>query len=186
MVTQAVGSSREVTASDGRRYAFADHHCFACGATNPIGMRLEIELGEGTASASWTAGDDFVGWTDKVHGGILATLLDEVMCWAPSSFDSWAVTAEMSVRYRSPASPGERLTATARVAERRRRIYQVTGEVRGEDGRLVVEGRGTYLGASAGEKQALKERYARPPGEAAAAADGAGTLELPVIGVGGE
>ena len=35
-----IGTSESVVAEDGRRYAFADHHCFACGASNPIGMRL--------------------------------------------------------------------------------------------------------------------------------------------------
>ena len=158
-----IGSSRAIVAPDGRRYAFADHNCFACGGSNAIGMRLRIELGEGSASTEWPAGHDFVGWTDKVHGGIVATLLDEVMAWAPSSFDSWAVTAELNVRYRSPAAPGERLLATGRVVSRRRRIYEVTGEVRTVDGRVVAEGRGTYLGAAPSQKRALKERYGMPP-----------------------
>ena len=156
---RTIGTSSEIQAADGRRYAFADHHCFACGATNPSGMHLEIELGEASARAEWVAGDDFVGWSDKVHGGIIATLLDEVMAWAPSSFDSWAVTAEMSVRYRSPALPGERLEASGRVVERRRRIYDVAGEVRGADGRLVAEGQGRYLGAGPSDKAELKAKY---------------------------
>jgi uncharacterized protein (TIGR00369 family) len=159
-----IGSSREIVAEDGRRYAFADHHCFACGATNPIGMRLHIELGEGEARSTWTVGPDYVGWSDKAHGGIIATLLDEVMAWAPSSFDSWAVTAEMTVRYRSPAAPGEELRAEGQVVERRRRIYDVRGEVRGPDGRLIAEGRGRYLGATPADKAALKERYGIVPG----------------------
>ena len=161
-----IGTNREVVAADGRRYAFADHHCFACGTTNPIGMGLHIELGEGMARAAWTVGPDYVGWSDKAHGGIIATLLDEVMAWAPSSFDSWAVTAEMTVRYRSPASPGEELVAEGRVVERRRRIYEVRGEVRGPDGRLVAEGSGRYLGASPSDKAELKERYGLAPGTA--------------------
>jgi uncharacterized protein (TIGR00369 family) len=162
---EAIGSSRVVVdPATGRRYAFADHNCFVCGVANPIGMRVHIELGEGSARTSWEAGDDFVGWSDKVHGGIIATLLDEVMAWAPSSFDSWAVTAEMSVRYRSPASPGERLEAEARVVERRRRIYEVRGEVRGTGGRLIAEGTGRYLGATPTAKAELKERYGQAPG----------------------
>ena len=156
------GTSRMIEASDGRRYAFADHNCFACGASNPIGMRLAIELGEGTASTVWEPGPDFVGWEETVHGGLLATLLDEVMAWAPSSFDSWAVTAEMSIRYRSPASPGERLTARGWVTERRRRIYQVQGEVRGADDRLIAEATGRFLGASPSAKAQLKARYGIP------------------------
>jgi uncharacterized protein (TIGR00369 family) len=159
-----VGTSEAMVAEDGTRYAFADHHCFACGGSNPIGMRLRIEIGEGSARTTWIAGDDFVGWSDKLHGGIIATLLDEVMAWAPSSFDSWAVTAEMTIRYRSPAAPGEELTATGKVVERRRRIYDVRGEVRAADGRLVAEGSGRYLGASPSDKAALKERYGVTPG----------------------
>jgi len=159
---QPIGSNRAITARDGRRYAFADHHCFACGGTNPIGMHLEIELGEGTASATWTPGPDFVGWESKVHGGILATLLDEVMAWAPSSFDSWAVTAEMHIRYRSPANPGEPLRAVGRVKSRKRRIYEVEGEVRAEDGRVIAEAHGRFLGATPSEKVQLKERYGLP------------------------
>ena len=153
------GNSEVVVAEDGRRYAFADHHCFACGATNPIGMRLKIEIGQDMSRATWVAGDDFVGWSDKIHGGIIATLLDEVMAWAPASDDAWAVTAEMTIRYRSPASPGEELRAVGRVVGRRRRIYDVTGEVRGADGRVIAEGSGTYLGAAPSDKVALKERY---------------------------
>jgi uncharacterized protein (TIGR00369 family) len=160
------GTSREIVAGDGRRYAFADHHCFACGTTNPIGMGLHIEFGPGTARTRWTVGHDYVGWSDKAHGGIIATLLDEVMAWAPSSFDSWAVTAEMTVRFRSPATPGEELVAEGRVVDRRRRIYEVRGEVRTADGRLVAEGSGRYLGATPTEKAELKARYGMAPGTA--------------------
>jgi uncharacterized protein (TIGR00369 family) len=160
---QTIGSSRSIVGRDGRRYAFADHNCFACGDRNPIGMRLHIELGEGTASTTWTPSADYVGWEDKVHGGLLATLLDEVMAWAPSSYDSWAVTAEMNIRFRSPADPSERLEARAWVEQRRRRIYHVRGEVRGADGRMVAEASGRFLGATPSQKADLKERYTTPP-----------------------
>jgi uncharacterized protein (TIGR00369 family) len=164
-----IGSSRFIVAPDGRRYAFADHNCFACGDANPIGMRLEIELGEGTATTTWIPGPDFVGWEDKVHGGLLATLLDEVMAWAPSSYDSWAVTAEMRIRYRTPANPGEALTARGWVTERRRRIYHVRGEVRNADGRLIADAQGRFLGATPSQKAQLKDRYAKPTPKTTAA-----------------
>ena len=99
-----------------------------------------------------------------------ARIVGEVMAWAPSSFDSWAVTAEISVRYRSPANPGEELTAKGWVTERRRRIYQVRGEVRGSDGRVVAEGHGRFLGASPSVKAELKARYGMPTDVTAAGA----------------
>lgn len=157
--TPIIGTSEVLVAEDGRRYAFADHHCFACGGSNPIGMRLRIEIGDGVARTRWTAGEDYVGWSDKLHGGIIATLLDEVMAWSASSFDAWAVTAEMTVRYRSPVAPGEELTAVGRVMERKRRIYEVRGEVTAGDGRLVAEASGRYLGAAPSAKEQLKDRY---------------------------
>jgi uncharacterized protein (TIGR00369 family) len=162
--SRTIGTSEALVAEDGTRYAFADHNCFACGASNPIGMRLKIEVGEGVARTTWTGGDDFVGWSDKLHGGIIATMLDEVMAWAPSSFDSWAVTAEITIRYRSPALPGEMLRAEGRVVTRRRRIYDVSGEVVGADGRIVAEGSGRYLGATPSQKSELKDRYGVPAG----------------------
>jgi len=145
------------------RLAPADHHCFACGATNPIGMQLKIELAPGRASTTWRPSADFVGWSDRVHGGLLATMLDEVMAWAPTADDAWAVTSELTVRFRSTAAPGEPLTATGWVAARRRRIYDLRGEVRGADGRLVAEASGTFLGASPSQKAELKARYGWRP-----------------------
>jgi uncharacterized protein (TIGR00369 family) len=144
------------------RYGFADHHCFACGTTNPIGMGLRIELGERRASTTWVPGGDFVGWSDRVHGGLVVTLLDEVMAWASSSDDAWAVTSSFSVRFHSPASPGEPLRAEAWVESRRRRIYEIRGEVRAGE-RLVADATGTYLAASPTQKSELKERYGLRP-----------------------
>jgi hypothetical protein len=50
------------------------------------------------------------------------------------------------------------------VVQRRRRIYEVAGEVRGGDGRLVAEGSGRYLGASPSDKAELRTRYGITPG----------------------
>jgi uncharacterized protein (TIGR00369 family) len=149
MVTDAVSELR---------YGFADHHCFACGTTNPIGMGLRIELGDQRATTTWIPGADDVGWSDRVHGGLIATVLDEVMAWASGSEDAWAVTSSFSVRFHSPASPGETLRAEGWVASRRRRIYEIKGEVRAAD-RLVAEATGTYLAASPTQKTELKQRY---------------------------
>ena len=54
--------------------------------------------------------------------------------------------------------------ASGRVTARRRRIYDVAGEVLGADGRLVAEGKGRYLGATPSEKAELRERYGVAPG----------------------
>jgi acyl-coenzyme A thioesterase PaaI-like protein len=164
-----------VTGSTEARYGFADHHCFACGNTNPIGMGLTIELGDRRASTTWVPGPDFVGWSDRVHGGLVATVLDEVMAWASGADDAWAVTSSFAVKFYSPASPGESLRAEGWVESQRRRIYEIRGEVRAGD-RLVAEATGTYLGASPSQKAELKHRYGwrptRPTADVASAPEG--------------
>jgi hypothetical protein len=87
------------------------------------------------------------------------------------------VTAELNIRFRAPASPGERLTAVGRVTSQRRRIYHVHGEVRDENGELVdsfdepgeVQGSGkqkndmsctyTFSGVSDGSDPEFPEGY---------------------------
>ncbi len=144
------------------RFEIAPHHCFACGTLNTHGLHLDLHVERGRSWVELTYEGRFQGWDGIAHGGILATILDEVMAWAPASHDAWAVTAEMHVRFRSPANPGERLAATGRVIEKRRRIYRVDGEIRGADGRLVASATGRFLGASPTEKGSLKDRYGMP------------------------
>ncbi len=105
-----------------------------------------------------------------MHGGLLATVLDEVMAWAPSSDDAWAVTSSFTVRFHAPASPGETLRAEGWVECRRRRIYEVRGEVRAGD-RLIAEASGTYLGASPTQKAELKRALRLPTDRAVACAE---------------
>ena len=100
---RSIGNSDAIVDEAGRRYAFADHHCFACGRDNPIGMRLRIELGEGTASTEWVGGDDYVGWSDKLHGGIIATLLDE----AQAPVQSWVLRGVVPSKYTGPTLAGK-------------------------------------------------------------------------------
>ena len=49
----------------------------------------------------------FEGWEGIIHGGILCTILDEVMAWALVQDDSWGVTARMSVDFRRPVTVGQ-------------------------------------------------------------------------------
>ena len=53
--------------------------CFGCGSENPVGLHLDIKSGQGTAAAEWTVTENYVGWDDTLHGGILALIADEVM-----------------------------------------------------------------------------------------------------------
>ncbi len=117
-------------------------HCFVCGVKNPYGLHMTFyELGPGEVTAEYTVPEHFQGYPGVVHGGIIASMMDEVtgrvfMHGDPPRF---MVTARLSLRYRKPVPIGKRLIMTGRVKEDKDRICTSTGELRDEDGRLLVE-----------------------------------------------
>jgi uncharacterized protein (TIGR00369 family) len=72
---------------------------------------------------------DFQGWQGIVHGGILATLLDETCAYAAKGLVAHVVTIEMTVRYKKPVPLETELLVTATVVSRRRKIIEVKGEI---------------------------------------------------------
>lgn len=95
-----------------------DSACFGCGPDNANGLRLRFrQVGERLVEAEVVVPARYCGPPGVVHGGIQATLLDEVM--GKAAYTAFAdrfeelrfVTAELSVRYRRPAHAGRPLTA---------------------------------------------------------------------------
>lgn len=95
-----------------------DAWCFGCGPANAGGLHLEFRItGPGVAECDYTVPAHLCGRPTVVHGGIQATLLDEVMGKAvqaglPVELNGQrCVTASLSLRYRRPAPIGEVLRA---------------------------------------------------------------------------
>lgn len=76
-------------------------HCFACGKANPRGLHLDFEYDtEGRAFAKVKLSADFAGYPGVIHGGIISTILDEVMANVVMHSGKMAFTAKLQVRYR--------------------------------------------------------------------------------------
>jgi uncharacterized protein (TIGR00369 family) len=156
----------------GRRITLAPHNCFACGTLNVHGLQLDLHAGDDRCWTELVLPERFEGWDGMAHGGIVCTILDEVMAWSFVDRDIWAVTARMSVEFRHPVRIGRRIRAEGRVLEIRRRIIGVEGTiVDAEDLTLLARSEATYVGASEARKAELKVRYGfrlDPDGEAPA------------------
>jgi len=85
-----------------------DRACFVCGEKNPVGLKLLIrtDAGLGEASAEVTFPEYLQGWKKLVHGGLLATVLDEAMIYAAAAKGFKCITGEMTARFLKPASTG--------------------------------------------------------------------------------
>ena len=124
-----------------------DNHCFGCGADNAAGLRLAFETGpDGRVRSACAIPDRFQGYQGVVHGGILATLLDEVMAHAVlQTGQGNAATAQLEIRYRQPARIGETLLLEAAVSRASGRRIHVEGRICGEDGAVRAEGEALFL-----------------------------------------
>jgi uncharacterized protein (TIGR00369 family) len=141
-------------------FVFEPHNCFACGSLNTHGLQLDLHLGEQRSWTSLVLDQRFEGWQGIAHGGIVCTLLDEVMAWALVAEDNWGVTARMQVEFRKPVPIGRPLRAEGWITRARRRVVETEAHVVDvEDGTTYAIGTGTYVAADAARKAELRERY---------------------------
>ncbi len=144
----------------GRRIELAPHNCFACGALNVHGLHLELHAGDDRCWVELTLADRFEGWEGMAHGGIVCTILDEVMAWALVDHDIWGVTARMNVEFKLPVPIGRPIRGEGRVINVRRRLVQAEGVILDPaDGSILARSEATFVGASASRKAELKARY---------------------------
>jgi len=142
------------------------HNCFACGELNEIGLHLKLNLEPGRCWTELTMPRRVEGWEGIIHGGIVCTILDEVMAWALVSEDSWGVTARLSVEFRKPVTVGQAIRAEGWITESRRRIHGTAARILdAETGVELATAEATYVAASEPRKRELKERYGVSVGE---------------------
>jgi acyl-coenzyme A thioesterase PaaI-like protein len=123
------------------------HSCFVCGESNPLGLKLRFETDGHLVRARFVPRPEHVGFKQTVHGGLVATVLDEIMVWACAvQTKRFGYCAELNVRYVSPLRPQEPAVATAElVANRRDRIYEAKAELHTGAGQLLASAAGKYL-----------------------------------------
>jgi uncharacterized protein (TIGR00369 family) len=123
------------------------HSCFVCGESNSIGLNLRFETDGRVVKALFTPRPEHIGFKRVVHGGILATVLDEIMVWAcvvPTR--RFAYCADLSVRFANPARPNQSLVASAElISNRRNKIFEARGELHDSSGVLIATATGKYL-----------------------------------------
>lgn len=150
--------------------ALEAHNCFGCGSLNAHGLRLQFyELpGEAGVWAPFTPTAAFEGYGGMIHGGIVSTLLDEVMAWSLYRTGTWAVTATMSTRFRQPVEVGSPVHLVGMPVQNRGRLIDVRGEVRrASDDVLLAESTARFMRVPEAQAAAWNARYLTGPGGAA-------------------
>jgi uncharacterized protein (TIGR00369 family) len=120
-------------------------HCFACGVDNACGLGMTFyEVGAGRVLAEYSVPENYQGFPGIVHGGIVFTMLDEVLGRVTMVGDhtKFTVTAKVEVRFRKPVPTGEPLQIHGRVDRRRGRLFFTSAELRLPDGSIAAEAKG--------------------------------------------
>lgn len=135
----------------GNLVSFENDSCFVCGENNPIGLHLHFYYDRDTrsASSSVTFKPEHVGWDDVVHGGILASVLDDVMAHSLFTLDFLGITTRINVTYREAVRVGELVYLEGTVGRIGSRTGDVSGSIYavGETGEKIIkcEAEGTYF-----------------------------------------
>jgi uncharacterized protein (TIGR00369 family) len=123
------------------------HSCYVCGESNPAGLKLRFETDGRIVRARFVPRATHIGFQGVVHGGITATVLDEIMVWACAvATRRFAYCAELKVRYLLPLAPDAEVILTAQlVLNRKGRIFDAKAAVQNADGKTFATATGKYL-----------------------------------------
>lgn len=123
------------------------YNCFGCCPTNPIGLHMEFYEDGDEIVSLWTPRPEFQGWIGVLHGGIQATLCDEIASWVIfRKLHTTGVTARMEVRYLKSISVEEHhLTLRAHLVALRRTLADIEVTVQTPNGDICTKMQCTYM-----------------------------------------
>lgn len=125
--------------------------CFACGPLNSRGLKLAFEYNadKQIVESRIILSSEFIGWPGIIHGGIVATILDECAYYAiaqSAANHGSGVTTNINLDFKHPVAPDEPLLAAAWIENTRRQlVYCQTRLYRESDMKLLAQARITYL-----------------------------------------
>lgn len=126
---------------------FNSKKCIVCGLENDLGLKARFyELDNGEVMSIFNVIEEHQSYPGRMHGGMSSAILDEtigraIMITEPHT---WAVTAELSVRYKQPLPLNETLRCVGRITRNTRLIFEGVGEILLPDGTVAVTATAKY------------------------------------------
>ena len=122
------------------------HNCFGCSPTNPSGLQMSFLAGDSSVTSHVTVPEHLCGWNNLVHGGVLSTILDEIMSWATIHLlKQIPMTKSISVDFMKPVYVGNPLKVEGRVLNKTgRREALMEGKILNADDACCARATGTF------------------------------------------
>ena len=124
----------------------AQNRCFGCGPANAHGLHLEfLQAEDKSVVCVATVPDAFEGPTRYIHGGIIATLLDETMSKAVRAKGHTAMTRHMEVDYQRPVPSGKPIRMEGRVTHHEGRKHWAEARILNSEGTELAKSKGLFI-----------------------------------------
>lgn len=124
----------------------ASNTCFGCGPANLSGLRLEFLLAsDGSVVSLPTIPKTFEGHPGYLHGGIIATLLDEAMSKAVRALGLTSMTRHMEIDFLRPVPSGTPLNIRGRVIRSEARKHWTEAKILNAQGTILAESKGLFV-----------------------------------------
>lgn len=122
------------------------HHCFVCGEKNPIGLHAHFRLENDVCLGEFTPDERHMGYPGVTHGGIVFSLLDDVMANWCFIKGTNCFTAKAEVRYREQLTIGTPVRLEGRCIRQKGRLTILEGKVvRIVDEVVLAEATGHFM-----------------------------------------
>lgn len=129
-----------------RQLASGSNQCFVCGPANPIGLGVTFRLDGDVCRGEFMPGPEHMGYDQVTHGGIVFSLLDDVMAnWVWLQGER-CFTAKADIRYRAELPVGTAIRLEGRCIKRKGRLAQMEGLlIRQADDFVVAQASGAFM-----------------------------------------
>ncbi|MCD4812471.1 PaaI family thioesterase [bacterium] len=130
-----------------RNFKNQEHaRCIICGADRkPEGFGLEFKVrGDQSVEAEFVCDEYYTGYAGRLHGGVVASLLDGAMTTCLAAWGIIAVTAELNVRFKKPVHTHQTVIVRAYLDQATSLIYYMKSELL-HDGEVRVSAKGKFV-----------------------------------------
>ncbi|MEJ2727715.1 MAG: PaaI family thioesterase [Deltaproteobacteria bacterium] len=123
-----------------------NHNCFGCSPVNAYGLQMTFYANEAAVFSKVTVPEHLCGWNNLVHGGVLGTILDEIMSWsAIYLLKRVPMTKSMTVDFLKPTYVGNPLKAEGRVLDKKgKHEALLEGRIYNKDDICCASSTGTF------------------------------------------
>jgi uncharacterized protein (TIGR00369 family) len=125
----------------------ASHNrCFGCGSINPIGLHLDFQCrDESNVFCETEIPDAFSGYPGYVHGGIIATMLDEAMGKSARTRKVTIMTAKIELDYLRPVPTDKPLRVEGQLMRVEGRKFWTEGRILNSRGSILAKSKGLFV-----------------------------------------